>query len=392
MSASASSVVGGILDAAAHRAPRNHCLPTNRRAHLLKRNDQLDQDEPNLGDESDDEDDIDEDHEEEDSSPAVPLMNNDKQTDGICAGSPLDGFVVKQRIFRRGASRRRARTCFGKLLSIVELDIETRKIYKLAIPYFCQAFFSGIAENGVLVVIGQLVGTRELAAFAVVDLLVGLTAQTIGGFMESLTPLLSFSRGTENGKLTGEYVQLAMFFTVIFTVPFVFLWSFITDDVMKLLGFGPVTAEIGQSFATPFMVSNLLRLLMLCIHAVMDVHDLEVVSTVMVVTGKVAELVAILIFALFWDPTLQQIGFVFIVVEACTLIATVALVGIKGWFRPFYGGFFRSFALKVCGRRRAVSWWICGLFRFRSAIVKGAIDLILLPRLLNHRRTPQRLK
>jgi O-antigen/teichoic acid export membrane protein len=331
-------VLENLLDGA-HQSPGPK-RRKNHRAQLAKRNQEIERDDPRSEDANDEDfDDVD------DESFALPLLDAEESMHP-CPDPPLlnDGAARKGRL---GGTRRRARTCFGKLLSIVELDIETRKVYKLAIPYFLQALISGVADNGTLIVVGQLIGTRELAAFAIVDLFVGLTSQTIGGYMESLTPLLSFSRGTDNEKLTGQYVQLAMILTVASTIPFIFLWSFVTDDLMKLLGFDETTAEIGQSFAVPFMFAKMIHLLTRCLHTVMDVNDLEVQSTIVAVTGDVGELVAVLIFALFWSPTLQDIGFVFVVAETLALLATVALIGFKGWFRPFYAGFFRTLSLKV---------------------------------------------
>jgi hypothetical protein len=339
--ASAESVLGTLLDAAyCAQGPMHH---TNRRAHLRKRNREIENEEP--GDATADSE-YNLDHGEDAS--VLSLLDHEDAVHPLGNPSTPNAGGNATKLPGRPVGRRRgARSCLGKLLSIVEFDIETRKIYKLAIPYFFQALSSGIAENGVLVVLGQLVGTRELAAFAIVDLLVGLTSQTIGSFMESLTPLLSFSRGTENGKLTGEYVQLALIFTIVFTVPFMFLWGFITDDVMKLFGFDDITAEIGQSFALPYLWSKSLQLVTKCFHSVMNVHDLEVASAVVLVIAEVLELVAVLIFALFWNPSLRDIGLVFVAAEFLCLLVTLALIGCKGWFRPFYHGFFRSFALKV---------------------------------------------
>jgi Na+-driven multidrug efflux pump len=318
----------------------------------LKRNQEIERDDTR-GEAEEDDDSDDDTHR----AFAVPLLEAEEPLHPSPNSSIPKNTAPEQLTGRLVTTRRRAGTCFGKLLSIVELDLETRKVYKLAIPYFLQALISGIAGNGTLIVIGQLVGTRELAAFAIVDLFVGLTSQTIGGYMESLTPLLSFSRGTDNEKLTGEYVQLAMILTIVSTIPFLFLWSFVTDDLMKLLGFDETTAAIGQSFALPFMFSKMIQLLTLCLHTVMDVHDLEVQSTMVAVTGDVGELVAVLIFALFWSPTLQEIGFVFVIAEMLALLATVAIIGLKGWFSPFYGGFFRSFSLKVrCGL--CIAWML----------------------------------
>lgn len=265
-------------------------------------------------------------------------------------------------------SRRRCRPLylrFDQLLSIAELDYETRRIYKLALPYCAQALVSGIAQNGILVIIGQLVGTQQLSAFAIVDVLVGLTSEAIGGIHESLIPLLGFSRGTENNKLTGEYLQLALIFYFAFSIPFIILWSVISDDVMLLFGFDETTAEMGRSFAVPYVWAWLFKGLTGCLHSILDVFDREVVSTAVVGLCEIATMLSVLFAALFWDPSLQTIGLLYLMVSIAGMLLTIVLVGVRGWFRPYYCGLFHSCALRVSTRR--VACWMRLSFPPRSA-------------------------
>ena len=132
------------------------------------------------------------------------INKNKNSTDGsddVDAGgsSACYGMRRKGRKWRRSIG-----TCYGKLLSIAEWDYETRRIYKLGFPFFLQALLEGVAEIGRLAIIGRLLGTRELAAYVTVDMLISFTAEVLGGFHESLVSLLSHSIGCGNRKLTGQ--------------------------------------------------------------------------------------------------------------------------------------------------------------------------------------------
>lgn len=77
-----------------------------------------------------------------------------------------------------------------------------------------------------------------------------------------------------------QYVQLSMELYIIFSIPFLILWYFLTEDTLLLLGFDHETAKIGKSFAVPYMFYTLLEGVLECIHGLLDVIDLEMVRLV----------------------------------------------------------------------------------------------------------------
>jgi len=253
----------------------------------------------------------------------------------------------RRRIGCRKRARRSLRRCCNSLLSIAELDYETRRIYKLGFPFFLQALLEGAAEFGRLAVIGHLIGTKALAAYTIVDLLVSFTDDVLGGIHESLTMLLSHSIGSGNRKLTGQYVQLSICLYVLFDIPVIVFWSFVISDALRVLGFDDDVAEIGQSFAFPYLFSKMLGGVQDCIHGLLDTIDLEMVSTLLNTIGEVALTVSVFIAAWFWQPPLQTVGFLYLAIEGIWLVANVLIISWKGWFRRYYCGMIHSFALKV---------------------------------------------
>ena len=81
------------------------------------------------------------------------------------------------------------------------------------------------------------IGTEAAVVYAIVDVVVGVTSEFVGGFIESISSLTSMAYGCGNNHLVGQYVQLCCGFYVLFLIPFMVLWSFIMDDVMLLMGF-----------------------------------------------------------------------------------------------------------------------------------------------------------
>jgi len=241
-------------------------------------------------------------------------------------------------------------TWFDKLLSIAEWDQETRRIYKLALPFFSQALLEGVAEAANVAIIGQLIGTKEMAAYVVTDLLIGISNDALEGFQESLTQLLSHSIGTGNRKLTGEFLQLAAIFYVVLSIPFIVMWYYVIEDAILWLGFDDETAKIGRSFAIPMMFSLLLDGVTDVIHALLDVTDREVLSSVLVAIGEIVATLTLLVLALVFNPTLETVGYMFLVISAIYLVSTITLFLATGWYRRYYCGLFGSFALKVSVR------------------------------------------
>lgn len=236
---------------------------------------------------------------------------------------------------------------FGKLLSIAEFDYETKKLYKLAFPFVLQAAFSGIAWNANIAIVGHLIGTREVTALVIVDLLIGLTGEAVGGIQQSLTSLLSHSIGANSPNLTGIYFQLALELYILISIPIIIMWYFLVEDTFYLLGFDEETAQIGKSFAIPFMFGYMVRGVLKCVHSLLDVTGRQLVSTILVAVWEGTYTISLLIYALYWSPTLEAVGLLYLIILCFMLWANVTLIIMKGWYAPYYSGMFGTFALTV---------------------------------------------
>lgn len=236
-------------------------------------------------------------------------------------------------------------TYFDRVVALSEWDFEMRKIMKLTLPFVSQALFTGLMDVLSVAIIGKLVGTQEVTAYVIVDMLIALTNELVGGFWNALTTLCSQAEGTKQNKLCGQYVQMALLLYLIFSVPFMFLWFFKTEDALLWLGFEEGTAEIGRDFARVYIFAVLVEGISETLHGLLDVIELENYSTVMGIAEDVLAFVLVLLAVVFGSPELYQIGLIHLFIGLFFLVLNVLVISWRGWFKPYLPGMLYSFSL-----------------------------------------------
>ncbi|GKY92301.1 hypothetical protein MPSEU_000201200 [Mayamaea pseudoterrestris] len=235
---------------------------------------------------------------------------------------------------------------YNNVLEIAEWNHESQRLYKLALAFGSEAIVVGVLENARVAILGQLVGTPALSAYVLVSLLVGLTSDVVGGFYFSLATLLSHSIGANHNDMTGQYVQLAIWLFILFSVPFILMWMFVMEETLVFLGLDAATALMGQEFARTFVMTKLIKGINKCFREMFATSGHEVTSSILGVVEEVVATSAMLIYALHWDePTLQTIGYIFMVVAEMGLFSVLLVVAWTGWFKQYYRGLFHKLAL-----------------------------------------------
>jgi len=72
-----------------------------------------------------------------------------------------------------------------EIAAIMAWDFEMKRIIKLSIPFATQAIFTGALDTLTVGVIGKLIGTREVSAFVIANLLVEMSTHFVGKFSSS---------------------------------------------------------------------------------------------------------------------------------------------------------------------------------------------------------------
>lgn len=233
-----------------------------------------------------------------------------------------------------------------KLGFVAEWDVETKRILRLSTPYCTQAFVTGITDTINLAVIGRRIGTPELSAFVVVNLLVVLTSEFVGGLHEALASLCSQAIGAGNKKLAGQYCQIVFILYTIFFIPCMIVWAVYMGPILRWFKFGEETVAIGVQYNYILIVDLLIDGLGETVHGFLDVAGFEKFSTLIGATEEILATIILLFAAIFTDMKgLVGVGLIQFALGVIFLTINIMIIFWKGWFGPYREGMIGSFAL-----------------------------------------------
>jgi MATE family multidrug resistance protein len=233
------------------------------------------------------------------------------------------------------------------LRSIVSFDKETKKILRIALPFTIQGLASTSLSNVCLAMVGRHVGTKAVAAYALVQILVGLTDGVIQGPIWACTTLCSHAVGAGNYFLAGQYIQLAMLTYLLLNIPAVYFWWTYMAEVISFLEWGDEeTAQMSEDFIKVYIWSYVLGGISTCVWQLLEVADHAAEGSVMSVAWGVVNVIVIsTLVNVKEQATLTDVGLCYIGTALFFIGITFALAEFKGWLRPFKGGLFRSVSL-----------------------------------------------
>lgn len=197
-----------------------------------------------------------------------------------------------------------------KIAFIAASDVEMKRIMRLSAPYCTQALITGLTDVMNVAIIGKLIGTKEVSAYVIVNLLVELTSEFVGGLHEALATLCSQAIGANNKKLAGQYVQIVVILYTIFFIPFMLIWAAYMDAALRWMGFDEETVSIGRSYNYILIVDLLMDGLGEAVHGLLDVGGHEKFSTVIGASEEVAATMTLLFVALSSKPDLVTVGLI----------------------------------------------------------------------------------
>jgi hypothetical protein len=142
--------------------------------------------------------------------------------------------------------------------SIAKYDHETKRIFRLAIPFTVSAIICTVSELVALVIISQKLGTDSVIACIMVDVLVGISSAFMGGWIEAISSVGSMAYGAENYELVGQYVQTACISYVLCEIPFAFIWGATIGDVILLMGFSESVAALAEEYVYLQIAMNMI--------------------------------------------------------------------------------------------------------------------------------------
>eukprot|EP00543_Licmophora_paradoxa_P007576 CAMPEP_0202453496 /NCGR_PEP_ID=MMETSP1360-20130828/11460_1 /ASSEMBLY_ACC=CAM_ASM_000848 /TAXON_ID=515479 /ORGANISM="Licmophora paradoxa, Strain CCMP2313" /LENGTH=743 /DNA_ID=CAMNT_0049072605 /DNA_START=9 /DNA_END=2240 /DNA_ORIENTATION=+ len=236
---------------------------------------------------------------------------------------------------------------FDRLVALAEWNYEMRRIVKLAIPYALSGLIGGLFETVSVALVAHFLGTDAVAAFTIVDLVLGLSSEFFGGLLSTEGTLCSHAIGAKNPKLAGQYVQVCVFIFTIAMIPNMIFWYYLVDDVILLFGFSPHVAKIGFDYAVVLLFHQWLKGMATAYEGLLEVIEREQWCTfITMVEGIVStSLVALILILRGKETTLQEIGLINLGVGILVFVFNVWYTCYKGWMSPYLEGMVGSLAI-----------------------------------------------
>jgi Na+-driven multidrug efflux pump len=233
---------------------------------------------------------------------------------------------------------------------ILRCDEETCKILGLAGPFTVSAMASSVCSNACLIMVSRYIGTKAAAAYAIVQILLGLSDGVLYGPISACTTLCSHAVGAGNSTLAGEYIQLALTIYLLCNVPVLIGWWYYMYEVVLYLEWGDVEiAQLAQDFVRPYLFSNLFSAISSSIWQLLEITDHAVIGTICSIVwgfANVAILRTMIAFPPGGEVTLSEVAWMYNGTSIFFVCFTYTLADCLGWLKPFKGGLFNTCALR----------------------------------------------
>lgn len=233
--------------------------------------------------------------------------------------------------------------------SVFRVDKEARRILRYTIPFTIYAVAAAIMDSVCVALIGNYIGTKQLAAYVLVNLLTALSDEFLKGTMHANTTLCAHAIGAANNTLAGSYVQLSIMFYFVLGVPVAIFWMFFTGDLILWLSWGDEhVAQYADEFVRIYIWSKFASAVHMAFDQLLDVANREIFTTVVGLLESAATVfILVALFVGNTDATLRHVALVHVVTSAVFLAIMLGISYIAGWLKPFRQGIFGSLAITV---------------------------------------------
>lgn len=233
--------------------------------------------------------------------------------------------------------------------TILAWDEETRSILRLVAPYTLARVSNQFFSNCVLVLVAHFLGTREVAAYALVHILMDLTNQILMGPIYACITLCSHALGADNYLLVGQYMQLALGLYVGWNVPAIYYWwSYMRQTILWLRWGDEATAQLAETFLRSIWLSTVINGVTQSMTILWNITEHALASSFLEISRNGSTV--LVLFWLFWnqptqDSTLQLVGMVYSIVSLVFFAIAVGVSNYKGWIQPFAQGLCKGWAV-----------------------------------------------
>mmetsp|Transcript_11650 Transcript_11650/g.24956 ORF Transcript_11650/g.24956 Transcript_11650/m.24956 type:complete len:723 (-) Transcript_11650:96-2264(-) len=265
-------------------------------------------------------------------SSAAAHDNNDQTQQPPVASPPQQASILKRRalLFR----------------SIVRYDYETKRIFRLVVPFTLSGVTCTMADLICLALISHTIGTDSMVAYMMVDAIVGITSSFTYGWIESVSSLGSMAYGAENYELVGRYVQTACLLYVACEIPMAYLWYKQIGSVVLWMGFEESVADLAHTYVLISMVAGIIGGLHQAFMDFLEVVEHEAFANALYCVSALVETAFVTLFALYpevslsvfgLEPSLFVFGLIFLINTIIFLFIGIIIPYYKGWCTGYFG-------------------------------------------------------
>lgn len=271
-----------------------------------------------------------------------------------------------------------------KILTLNNLDFQSRKMLGLGLPYLIQSLSAAGSKMIQMAVVGHQLGVEALRAYVVIDLFVKLTSDTVGYVIISGNTMISQIVELEDenrGRKIGSYLQLSIIFYLIGMIPVLLFWSLFSKEILLYLGVDPDMAEEGQIFAVALVVGTLVDAIASAFEYTLDVVGLQIQSTITTFIGEVLTTSFIVFLmcyqTIFPTTSLAEMGWAYVVAKIFYIIGLMTAIYSNGWMQEYWGGLFSS---PVCASRAAVKLMLTNTVQyvFSNFLFEGEWQILVI--------------
>ena len=184
--------------------------------------------------------------------------------------APTDHFEIdgsddndtEQHAKIKGSSGRKMisliKSATGQTIELAKYDNESKRILKLAIPFMTNNIIKTTADLVLLAIVSQNLGTDSMIAFAMVEVVVGISNSFMYGWIETINSLGAMAYGAENYELVGQHLQSAVILYVMCEIPISIIWGFSIHSIILLFGFNENTAVIASGYVWVYCANEIM--------------------------------------------------------------------------------------------------------------------------------------
>jgi multidrug resistance protein, MATE family len=188
---------------------------------------------------------------------------------------------------------------------------------------------------------------KPVAAYALVQVLAGLTDGILQGPIYACTTLCSQAVGAGNNVLAGSLIQLSMILYLLLNIPVIWFWWYYMYEIILHLEWGDETiALLAQDFIRVYIWSYILGGLSNSLWQLLEITNHNVMGTIMSMAWGATNVVVIGILTCIPSTTLVHVAYAFNITSLLFIGITVGIAQRYHWLKPFNQGLFGTLSIR----------------------------------------------